>query len=225
MELRATADAEEEAAALDRLLSTTRGALALAWALEDRSLAEPLRSRAALAGAAHADGQISGLFERFVPARLRPKRLGDAIKPEAILSLTGDAARGRRLFFETAAVQCKQCHRMGNQGTELGPDLTEIGKKYNLAQLLESIAEPSKKIDPKFAAYLIETSSGQVHAGLLMEKNDREVVLKDAQNKQLRVPVDEIEVFVPQQKSLMPESLLRDLTAQEAADLLEFLRN
>lgn len=224
-ELRATADAHEEAAALDRLLSTTRGALALVWALEDRSLTEPLRSRAALAGAAHADGQISGLFERFVPEHLRPKRLGDAVRPEEILSLAGDAARGRRLFFETAAVQCKQCHRIGNQGTELGPDLTEIGKKYNLAQLLESIAEPSKKIDPKFASYLIETSSGQVHTGLLVEKNDREVVLKDAQNKQLLVPVDEIEVFVPQQKSLMPESLLRDLTAQEAADLLEFLSN
>lgn len=222
-ELQATEDAEHEAAALDRLLSTTRGALALMWALEEHSLPDGVRQRAALAGVRHVDGQVSGLFERFVPAELRPQRLGDAVRPAAILSLSGDAARGRRLFFETAAIQCQQCHRIGNQGTELGPDLSEIGKKYNRVQLLETIIEPSKQIDPKFAAYLVETSAGQVHAGLLVEKNDREVILKDAQNKQIRVPASEIELFAPRQKSLMPELLLRDMTAQEAADLLEFL--
>lgn len=222
-ELRASDGSDREAAVFDRLFSTTRGALALMWAVEAGTLPETQRSRAALAGVRHADGQISGLFERFVPDDLRPQRLGDVIQPEAIFSLTGDAARGRRLFFETAAVQCKQCHRIGNQGTELGPDLSEIGKKYNRALLLESIVEPSKQIDPKFVAYLVETTAGQVHAGLLIEKTEREVILKDAQNKQIRIPADEIELFAPQQKSLMPDSLLRDMTAQEAADLLEFL--
>lgn len=221
--LRAKLEEQEEAVLLARLLSNTRGALALMWALEDHSLEEPLRSRAALAGAAHADGQISGLFERFVPEHLRPKRLGDAIKPGDILSLTGDAARGRRLFFETAAVQCKQCHRIGELGTALGPELGEIGKKYNRSQLLEAIVDPSKQVDPKFAAYLLETSTGQVLSGLLVEKNEREVVVKDAQNKQVRVPAAEIELLAPQQKSLMPDALLRDMTAQEAADLIEFL--
>lgn len=222
-ELRASEGSDREAALLDRLFSTTRGALALMWAIEAGTLSKTQRSRAAMAGVRHADGQISGLFERFVPDELRPRRLGDAIQPAAILSLTGEAARGRRLFFETAAIQCKQCHRIGNQGTELGPDLSEIGKKYNRAQLLESIIEPSKQIDPKFAAYLVETTAGQVHAGLLIEKTEREVILKDTQNKQIRIPADEIELFAPQQKSLMPDSLLRDMTAQEVADLVEFL--
>ncbi|HJT32583.1 MAG TPA: hypothetical protein VJ783_11115, partial [Pirellulales bacterium] len=80
-----------------------------------------------------------------------------------------------------------------------------------------------KQIDPKFAAYLVETTAGQVHAGLLIEKTEREVILKDAQNNQIHIPADEIELFAPQQKSLMPDALLRDMTAQEAADLLEFL--
>lgn len=131
--------------------------------------------------------------------------------------------RGRRLFFETAAVQCKNCHRVRGQGVELGPDLSQIGKKYSPAQLLESILEPSKQVDPKFAAWLVETADGQVYTGLLVERTDQEIVLKDSQNKLIRVPAADAELVAPQQKSLMPELLLRDMTAREAADLLQFL--
>ncbi len=56
-----------------------------------------------------------------------------------------------------------------------------------------------------------------------MEKTSDEVVLKDAQGKTIQVPSAEIERLVPQSRSLMPELLLRDLTAQQVADLLEFL--
>ena len=55
------------------------------------------------------------------------------------------------------------------------------------------------------------------------QKSDREVVLRTAQNKELRVPAQQVERLVPQQKSLMPDLLLRDLSPQQAADLLEFL--
>ena len=60
--------------------------------------------------------------------------------------------------------------------------------------------------------------------GLVVEKNGREVVLKDAQGKTVRVPGGEVEQLVPQSRSLMPELLLRDLTAQQVADLLEYLK-
>ena len=150
-------------------------------------------------------------------------RLGDAIRAEQIASLAGDAAAGRRLFFEVAAVQCKNCHRIEGQGLEIGPDLSQIGKKYNRAQLLETILEPSKQVDPKYVAYLVETADGQVHTGLLVERTERELVLRDGQNKLIRIPTAEAELVAPQQKSLMPELLLREMTAQEAADLLEFL--
>ena len=49
------------------------------------------------------------------------------------------------------------------------------------------------------------------------------MVLKDAENKEVRIPAGKVTSLVPQKKSLMPEQLLRDLTAQQAADLLEFL--
>ena len=47
-------------------------------------------------------------------------------------------------------------------------------------------------------------------------------MLKDAQGKTIKVRVAEVERLVPQSRSLMPELLLRDLTAQQVADLLEY---
>ena len=97
---------------------------------------------------------IRDLFERFLPAEQRIKRLGSAVQPEQILSLSGDPMQGKRVFFETAGVSCKNCHRVHKDGKEVGPDLTTIGKKLTRAQLLESLLEPSKLIEPRYVTYL-----------------------------------------------------------------------
>jgi putative heme-binding domain-containing protein len=70
---------------------------------------------------------------------------------------------------------------------------------------------------------IMETKDGRALSGLVVEKTDGAVALKDAQGKTVRVPTTEVEQLVPQSRSLMPELLLRDLTAQQVADLLEFL--
>jgi hypothetical protein len=59
--------------------------------------------------------------------------------------------------------------------------------------------------------------------GLLVTKDANEVVLKDAQDKVIRIPSKQIEQLVPQRQSLMPDLLLRDMTAQQVADLLAYL--
>ena len=76
------------------------------------------------------------------------------------------------------------CHRIAGVGSTLGPDLSEIGKKYTRAQILESILEPSKFIDPKYVTYLVETTDGKVLTGLLAAKTDNEVVLRTAGRRQ-----------------------------------------
>jgi putative heme-binding domain-containing protein len=108
-------------------------------------------------------------------------------------------------------------------GETVGPDLSKVGTKYTKAGLLEHILEPSKSIDPAFTTYLCETKDGHVFSGLAVEKTDTAVVLKDAQGKSVRLMSAEVERMVPQSRSLMPELLLRDMTAQQVADLLEFL--
>ena len=69
----------------------------------------------------------------------------------------------------------------------------------------------------------METSDGRVVTGLLVDRNDQEVVLRDAQAKVVRIPATEIELLAPQQKSLMPELLLQDMTGQQVSDLIEYL--
>jgi uncharacterized repeat protein (TIGR03806 family) len=217
------ARAVERADLIRRLLSTTPSALMLAREMGEDRIPASTRTQVLEVATALPDPTVRDLFERFVPDDKRVKRLGSVIKPGQILALKGDAVRGKQLFFKSAGLQCVNCHRIAGTGSTLGPDLSEIGKKYTRAQILESILEPSKSIDPKYVNYLVETTDGRVQNGLLAEKNDREVVLRTTGDKEIRIPAKKVSALVPQKDSLMPELLLRDLTAEQAADLLEFL--
>jgi putative heme-binding domain-containing protein len=208
---------------VEQLLSTTSGALMLLRIIDHEALPDAAVSLVVQRAAQHNDVSIRDLFERFLPPEQRVKRLGSVVRPDQILSLPGDAARGKQHFFDTASVSCKNCHRIGQDGKEVGPDLTAIGKKYPPAELLESILEPSKRIDPKYVTYLVETKDGRVLTGLLVSKDDREVVLRDATNLLVHVPADDLEQLATQPNSLMPDLLFRDMTAQQVADLLAYL--
>jgi uncharacterized repeat protein (TIGR03806 family) len=221
--LRATKSAKDQTEVVNRLLSSTSGALLLSRSVDGRTLPPATIALAIDKATQHSDVSIRDLFERFLPAEKRIKRLGSVVRPEQILALSGDSDRGRRVFFENAAVACKNCHRIQKVGKEVGPELTTIGKKLTRAQLLESILEPSKLIDPKYVTYLAELEDGRLLTGLLVSKDENEVVLKDAQDKLLHIPPKQIEQLVPQRQSLMPDLLLRDMTAQQVADLLEYL--
>jgi uncharacterized repeat protein (TIGR03806 family) len=210
-------------AAIERLASTTRGALMLLGLIDSTAASEPLRREVVAITRNSPQVEVRDLFERFIPEGERVKRLGDVIDRSALLGLRGDAARGRLIFTANPAAQCKSCHNLGDVGQNVGPDLSKIGTKYTRPALLDQILEPSKTIDPQFVAYLLETKDGRALSGLVVEKTDRAVVLKDAQGKSINVPATEVEQLVPQSRSLMPELLLRDLTAQQVADLLEFL--
>jgi putative heme-binding domain-containing protein len=206
---------------IDRLLETPSGTLQLVHALPD--LEPRLRAQALEKGVGHPKEYVRDLFERYADPSRRRKRLGTTFDAAAVLALNGDAERGRRLFTESAGMQCKACHRVGPGEDLLGPELTQIGKKYTRAQLLENIVDPSKTIDPKFATHLVETESGAIIAGLQIREDEKELVLKDAERKEQRIPKASIRRQIVSAKSMMPEFLLQDLTAQEAADLLEFL--
>ncbi|QDV14364.1 Soluble aldose sugar dehydrogenase YliI precursor [Rosistilla oblonga] len=223
-ELEQSAETETDAeASLEKLLSTTEGGLLLMRSLQQKTLPEAVASLTIARAAKHPDAGIRDLFERFLPADQRVERLGNVVATDQILALSGDADRGRLVFFETAGVSCKNCHRIGEAGTAVGPDLTTIGKKLSAAELLESILEPSKRIDAPYLTYLLETIDGRVLSGLLIGKDDNHMTLREATGTVVVVAADDIEQLVPQRKSLMPELLVRDLTSQQVADLLSYL--
>ena len=207
----------------EKARESTTGALDVVRAIDAGRLTGDARRDAIRKGMAHPQETVRGLFERFVPPDQRPKRLGQRVNPADILSVPGEAERGRQLFFEGSSLQCRNCHMVAGRGESYGPDLSHIAAKAAREKILESLLEPSKEIDPKFATWLVQTDAGAVYSGLLLEKSEKVVVLKDGERKEIRIPAGAVSRMAAQKTSAMPEFLLQGLTAAEAADLLAFL--
>ncbi len=217
---------EPQATEISTLLSTSRTALMLARFIQQRPAVDGLRQQVVAMGAAHTDANIRDLFERFLPEKQRTSRLGNSINMADLLKLDGNIEQGRQFFFTATASQCNNCHRLEEKGGTIGPDLSWIGSKYKPHEILESLIDPSRKIDPKFQTHLLITAAGKTHTGVLVERSERHVILnvfKEGKTVAMRLASDDVEELIPQQKSLMPDGMLRDLTPQQAADLLAFL--
>jgi putative heme-binding domain-containing protein len=207
----------------DKLLADPKSATQAARQL-GRGTLKPAEREALLGAAAKLpDGTIRDLFEGYLlPPDPAARKLGSSPRPRSILALTGDAGRGEELFW-TKALNCGSCHKIGARGTEVGPDLSAIGNLRERADLLESILEPSRRIEPKYAAYVAQTADGRSLTGLLVRRDERGVVLRDAQNQEVVLADKDVETLQPSRLSLMPSGQLAGLTAQQAADLLEYL--
>jgi putative heme-binding domain-containing protein len=205
------------------LLSTPNSALLLARRL-GRGELNPAERDVVLAAAARLSaGPIRELFEGYLPSGDRGERkLGSNPRPNAILALQGDSHRGERLFW-SQAVNCGKCHRLGERGTPVGPDLSNIGKLRSPQDVLESLLTPSRRVEPKYANYLAQTSDGRSLSGVLVKRDENTVVLRDADGKEITLAANDVLELRPSSTSLMPDGQLASLTAQEAADLLEYL--
>ena len=211
--------------AIETLLANTPGALALVTHMHGAQLNPPDHSQAVRLGSQSARGDIAGLFEEFLPESQRLKRLGQKIDPTDILSLQGNAPRGRLIYFSDNA-RCRLCHQVDDPSQSLGPTLKEINRKYpRRSDFLQQILQPSLKIEEKFRARVIVTIAGRLHTGLLARESPREIVLRTAEKKTLTIARDDIDELQTSPRSLMPEFLLSDLTAQQAADLMAYLRS
>jgi putative heme-binding domain-containing protein len=171
---------------------------------------------------AHPNPLIRSLFERFAAPGERIERLGANIDEQKLLALSGDAARGRDLFF-SPVFQCGQCHQVAKKGGQVGPDLSDVAKRLSKTQIIESLLTPSKTIEPKYLTHAVETSGGKIVTGLLVEKTAKEMVLRVVGDKEVRIPLAEIDNTQTLKTSLMPDNLLRDATPRQAGDLLAYL--
>ncbi|MGF1583366.1 MAG: PQQ-dependent sugar dehydrogenase [Gemmataceae bacterium] len=207
---------------LQKLLGETPTALRLLSAIDGKHVESSLVSEIVQIATTKSSPTVRDLFERFLPEGQRIERLGVIVNPTKILSLKGDADTGRRLFF-SKSLTCVNCHQINGQGKVLGPDLSKIASKHSREELLESMLYPSKRIDDQFATFAVKTKRGRLYTGLLLKQTKEQVVLKDNQHKILQFTTKDIDGMVRQTISLMPDALLKDLTPQEAADLLAFV--
>jgi putative heme-binding domain-containing protein len=163
------------------------------------------------------------LFEIFLPPEKRRKSLGAGFDPMTVLSLTGNEANGKGLFFSATGSQCYTCHQIKNDGNDFGPNLSLIGSKYSKPELLRHSSQPSSNIDSEWIASMVETNDDELYSGFITERNPGNLKIKIAADNVVKIATDSITVESTQSLSLMPEGLLDNMTAQDAADLIEFL--
>jgi len=210
----------EHRAAIDELLGSASGALALALALEEGALAGEARRELA-EGAALRDGPH---VRSLLRGRLAPGPGGASFDRAAALASPGDPERGRRIFFDDAQARCGECHAAAGRGGRFGPELSEAARKGREA-LLESILRPAAEVAPAYVVYALTTKRGELRSGIIVERGAREVVLREAPDREVRVRAEDVAELAAQPGSAMPESLLAGRSAQDIADLLAFIES
>ncbi|MEZ0266997.1 MAG: PVC-type heme-binding CxxCH protein [Phycisphaerae bacterium] len=158
-------------------------------------------------------------------ARLAP----DAEKQKARLDElaaklpAGDVGRGQNVFHSTKAA-CAACHTVGYVGGKVGPDLSKIGAIRQERDLLESVVFPSASFVQTYEPTSVELADGDVVSGIVRKSDDEAIVLATGPEQETRVARKDVKEVRPGQLSVMPAGLDQQLTPQELADLIAFLK-
>jgi putative membrane-bound dehydrogenase-like protein len=135
----------------------------------------------------------------------------------------GDIRRGQGVFNNPKAA-CVTCHAIGYLGGKVGPDLTRIGSIRSERDLLEAILFPNSSFVRGYEPVLAVLRSGKMHNGILRKDTPEEIVLVLGADQEVRLARADIEELQPSRVSVMPSGLEQQLTRQDLADLVAFLK-
>ena len=138
---------------------------------------------------------------------------------EAALKLEGSRERGVKVFTKT----CATCHRLGDVGHVVGPDLASVGDKSPMG-LLIAILDPNRVVEAHYVNYRADLKNGLSFNGVLATETGTSITLLEPDGKERIVLRTDLEELVSTGKSLMPEGLEKDLKPQDIADVIAFIR-
>src|SRR5688572_13826627 len=165
----------------------------------------------------HANKEIKQLAEQVLAASTQSRdAVIETFRPA--LSLTGDAKRGHAVYQKL----CVSCHKVGDEGFALGPDLTTV-RNAGREKLLMNILDPSREVQPNFLSYQIDTTDGDSVVGVLASDTPAGITLRQAYGKETTIQRDKIKKMSSDGRSIMPDGLEAGLTPQDMADLLTFV--
>ena len=138
----------------------------------------------------------------------------------------GDPRKGESLFFDPKGIGCVKCHAADGKGTaNIGPDLSGLALKYDKAELIRSVLEPSNRIANGYQPAVIATLDGKVVTGLVRSETAAEIEVVDAETKVTRVSKSAIDERRVGQVSIMPDGQTDGLSVVEFADLVSYLQS
>jgi putative heme-binding domain-containing protein len=151
-------------------------------------------------------------------------------KIDDLLPLLGELASGRRFNLGREVftdAQCIRCHRFGNEGGAVGPDLTAVGSRYGHREILESILEPSKVINEQFQSMTIMTRDSDNVTGRIAHEDDKSVIIVTDALAGTREQIAKTNILkrVISKVSPMPEGLVNNFTKDEIMDLIAYLES
>jgi putative heme-binding domain-containing protein len=132
----------------------------------------------------------------------------------------GSGSRGAAVFVKA---QCAKCHRFGDRGEGVGPDLTTVSQRFQKKEILESILFPSQVISDQYASKSVQRIDGRVVWGIVAPQADGSVSVLQSDGTKVLVSKDDIDSISPIKKSVMPEGLFNPLSLEEIADLFAYL--
>lgn len=135
----------------------------------------------------------------------------------------GNPESGKRIFYNSGAANCIQCHKIGERaGGEAGPVLDGLGKRQDAAYILEAIVNPSAKLAPGYSTIAVTMNDGTIVAGMLMKETDAEVVVRNIETKKETVCLkSDIKALPPAISTMPPMGLI--LSKADIRDLVAFL--
>lgn len=132
---------------------------------------------------------------------------------------TGNAAKGRLVFEQT----CSPCHRIGDIGHEVGPNLTGVSHR-SVEDLVSNILDPNMAINPNYLSVSVETKDGELITGILVAETSEAVTLLQPQGIRTTLRRDQISRQESTGTSLMPEGLEATMQPVDLRNLVAFLQ-
>ena len=166
----------------------------------------------------HGDADLRGRAERLLSTSGDVSRQQALADNQSALTLAGDASRGAELF----KTKCAVCHRLGDVGNEVGPNLATLTDNTPRA-LLTAILDPSQAVEAKFLNFVALTSDGLTVSGLVQSETGSSVTLVGQNGQRTAVLRADLEALQSTGKSMMPDGLEKELKPQDLADILQHI--
>ncbi len=135
----------------------------------------------------------------------------------------GNAERGKSVFMNHAAAQCIRCHKVADgKGSNVGPNLKKIGKEKDATYILESLVDPQKVVTKGYGNISLTLKDGSSVAGQFRKEEKGNVILRDPEGKESKIPLDKIAEKTPVISTMPPMGFI--LSKSELRDVLAYLR-
>jgi putative heme-binding domain-containing protein len=166
----------------------------------------------------HSNAQVRERAEKLFSSVKLGKRQDVVEAYRGALQLAGDAARGKEAFKKN----CSACHRLENEGNEIGPNLATVQNRGPETIML-NVLDPNREVNPQYLNYILVTNERQSITGIIAAESATSLTLRRAENASDTVLRVNIEALQSTGMSLMPEGMEKQLDQQAMADLIAYL--